>query len=65
MLAGDARPAGTLGVFRILEADTTGGPWYGEPHGDPSFLAPGEVVFDDDLANDTREVLAALAKECT
>ena len=67
-LAGDACPAGTLGVSRILEVDTSGGPWYGEPHGDPNFLAPGEVVltFDDGPSpNDTREVLAVLAKECT
>ena len=67
-LAGDACPAGTLGVSRILEVDTTGGPWYGEPNGDPNFLAPGEVVltFDDGPSpKDTREVLAALAKECT
>ena len=52
----------------ILEVDTTGGPWYGEPNGDPNFLAPGEVVltFDDGPSpNDTREVIAALAKECT
>ena len=68
VLAGDACPAGTLGVSRILEVDTTGGPWYGEPNGDPNFLAPGEVVltFDDGPSpNDTREVIAALAKECT
>ncbi|MBS0235269.1 MAG: polysaccharide deacetylase family protein [Proteobacteria bacterium] len=61
-------PAGALGVSRIIEVDTTGGPWFGEPHGDPNFLAPGEVVltFDDGPSpNDTREVLAALAKECT
>ena len=68
VLAGDACPAGTLGVSQILEVDTTGGPWYGEPNGDPNFLAPGEVVltFDDGPSpNDTREVIAALAKECT
>jgi peptidoglycan-N-acetylglucosamine deacetylase len=68
VLAGDACPAGTLGVSRVLEVDTTGGPWYGAPNGDPNFLAPGEVVltFDDGPSpNDTREILAALAKECT
>jgi peptidoglycan/xylan/chitin deacetylase (PgdA/CDA1 family) len=68
VLAGDACPADTLGVSRILEVDTNGGPWYGAPNGDPNFLAPGEVVltFDDGPSpKDTREVLAALAKECT
>jgi peptidoglycan/xylan/chitin deacetylase (PgdA/CDA1 family) len=67
-LAADTCPAGTLGVSREIEVDTTGGPWFGEPHGDPNFLKPGEVVltFDDGPApNDTREILAALAKECT
>ncbi len=61
-------PAGALGVSRIVEVDTTGGPWFGAPYGDPAFLAPGEVVltFDDGPSpKDTREVLAALAKECT
>lgn len=61
-------PAGTLGVSRVIEVDTTGGPWFGEPHGDPNFLAPKEVVltFDDGPSPaDTREILAALAKECT
>ena len=51
-----------------MEVDTTGGPWFGAPNGDPNFLAPGEVVltFDDGPSpNDTREILAALAKECT
>lgn len=66
--ADDACPAGTLGVSRTIEVDTTGGPWIGSPHGDPNFLAPGEVVltFDDGPSpKDTRAVLAALAKECT
>ena len=68
VLAGEACPAGALGVSRIFEVETTGGPWYGEPHGDPNFLAPGEVVltFDDGPSpSDTREIIAALAKECT
>ena len=68
VLAGDACPAGALGVSQIMEVDATGGPWYGAPNGDPNFLAPGEVVltFDDGPSpNDTREILAALAKECT
>ncbi|MFT3731645.1 MAG: polysaccharide deacetylase family protein [Hyphomicrobium sp.] len=60
--------AGTLGVSRTIEVDTTGGPWFGEPHGDRDFLKPGEVVltFDDGPSPaDTREILAALAKQCT
>lgn len=66
--AEEACPAGSLGVSRIIEVDTTGGPWFGSPHGDPNFLAPKEVVltFDDGPSpSDTREILAALAKECT
>jgi peptidoglycan/xylan/chitin deacetylase (PgdA/CDA1 family) len=66
--ADDACPAGTLGVSRTIEVDTTGGPWFGEPHGDRDFLKPGEVIltFDDGPSpKDTREILAALAKECT
>lgn len=66
--ADEACPAGTLGVSRTIEVDTTGGPWFGEPHGDPNFLAKDEVVltFDDGPSpKDTREILAALAKECT
>jgi len=61
-------PAGTLGVSRTIEVDTTGGPWFGAPYGDPNFLQPKEVVltFDDGPSPaDTREILAALAKECT
>jgi peptidoglycan/xylan/chitin deacetylase (PgdA/CDA1 family) len=61
-------PAGSLGVERVLEVDTTGGPWFGSPHGDPNFLRPGEVVltFDDGPSpKDTGAILAALAKECT
>jgi peptidoglycan-N-acetylglucosamine deacetylase len=66
--ADETCPAGALGVSRTIEVDTTGGPWFGSPHGDPNFLAPGEVVltFDDGPSpKDTREILAALAKECT
>lgn len=61
-------PAGALGVSRTVEVDTTGGPWFGEPHGNRDFLAQGEVVltFDDGpSARDTRTILAALAAECT
>ncbi|MBS0252928.1 MAG: polysaccharide deacetylase family protein [Proteobacteria bacterium] len=66
--AEDTCPKGTLGVSRTIEVDTTGGPWIGEPHGDPKFLEPGEVAltFDDGPSpQDTRKILAALAKECT
>ncbi|MET0409473.1 MAG: polysaccharide deacetylase family protein [Hyphomicrobium sp.] len=66
--AAEACAPGALGVSRTIEVDTAGGPWFGSPHGDPNFLAPGEVVltFDDGPSpQDTREVLAALAKECT
>lgn len=66
--AEDTCPKGALGVSRTIEVDATGGPWFGEPHGDPKFLAPGEVVltFDDGPSpQDTREILSALAKECT
>ena len=66
-LAEDTCPAGTLGVSRTVEVDTTGGPWFGEPHGDRNLLAPGEVVltFDDGPSpKNTRAILAALAKEC-
>jgi peptidoglycan-N-acetylglucosamine deacetylase len=58
----------TLGVSRTVEIDTRGGPWFGTPHGDPAFLAPGEVVltFDDGpMPKYTRPVLAALAAQCT
>jgi peptidoglycan/xylan/chitin deacetylase (PgdA/CDA1 family) len=57
-----------LGVSRIAEIDTTGGPWFGAPQGDPDFLAAGEVVltFDDGpLPKYTRPILAALASQCT
>lgn len=60
--------AGTLGISRTIEVDTTGGPWFGAPKGDPKFLQPKEVVltFDDGPSPaNTRKILAALAKECT
>lgn len=56
-----------LGVSRTVEVDTTRGPWFGEPLGDPDFLAAGEVVltFDDGPApRTTRPILEALAAEC-
>src|SRR5262249_32333568 len=58
----------TLGVARIAEIDATGGPWFGTPHGDPDFLAAGEVVltFDDGpIPKYTRPILEALAAQCT
>jgi peptidoglycan-N-acetylglucosamine deacetylase len=60
--------ADALGVSRVLEIDTSGGPWFGTPHGDPDVLSPGEVVltFDDGPAHrSTRRILAALAAQCT
>ncbi len=74
LLAGMPRPSAeqvcagdTLGVSRVAEIDTTGGPWFGTPQGDPSFLATGEVVltFDDGpVPKYTRPILAALAAQC-
>jgi len=61
-------PKDALGVSRTIEVDTTGGPWFGEPHGNRDFLSPGEVVltFDDGPApRSTRAILAALAAQCT
>jgi peptidoglycan-N-acetylglucosamine deacetylase len=66
--AGQTCPAGALGVTRVAEIDTTGGPWFGSPQGDPAFLAQGEVVltFDDGpVPRYTRPILAALAAQCT
>jgi peptidoglycan/xylan/chitin deacetylase (PgdA/CDA1 family) len=57
-----------LGVSRTVEVDTTNGPWFGEPHGNPDFLKRGEVVltFDDGPAPaSTRPILQALAAQCT
>jgi peptidoglycan/xylan/chitin deacetylase (PgdA/CDA1 family) len=57
-----------LGVSRTVEIATAGGPWFGTPRGDPTFLAPGEVVltFDDGpTPKNTRPILAALAAQCT
>jgi peptidoglycan/xylan/chitin deacetylase (PgdA/CDA1 family) len=57
-----------IGVARTVDVDTKGGPWFGEPLGDPNFLAPGEVVltFDDGpVPGSTHVILAALAAQCT
>src|ERR1043166_1900269 len=58
-----------LGVSRVVEVDTTGGPGFGSEHfKDMDFLRSGEVVltFDDGpWPNNTSKVLAALARHCT
>lgn len=58
-----------LGVSRVVEIDTTGGPGFGFQHYKMyDFLNPKEVVltFDDGpLPNRTTKVLAALNAECT
>jgi peptidoglycan/xylan/chitin deacetylase (PgdA/CDA1 family) len=71
-LADDRSCAGNpnaLGVSRVVEVDTTGGPGFGAEHfKGMDFLRPGEVVltFDDGpWPNNTPKVLAALAHHCT
>ena len=58
-----------LGVTRVVEIDTTGGPGFGFEHfKSHDFLRPGEVVltFDDGpWPRNTAAVLAALAAHCT
>ena len=58
-----------LGVSRVVEVETTGGPGFGAEHfKGMDFLRPGEVVltFDDGpWPNNTPKVLAALAHHCT
>jgi peptidoglycan-N-acetylglucosamine deacetylase len=58
-----------LGVSRVVEIDTTGGPGFGFEHFKQyDFLQPGEVVltFDDGpWPQHTPAVLAALAANCT
>jgi peptidoglycan/xylan/chitin deacetylase (PgdA/CDA1 family) len=58
-----------LGVSRVVEIDTTGGPGFGFEHfKSHDFLRPGEVVltFDDGpWPRNTPAVLAALASHCT
>jgi peptidoglycan/xylan/chitin deacetylase (PgdA/CDA1 family) len=58
-----------LGISRVVEIDTTGGPGFGFEHFKQyDFLQPGEVVltFDDGpWPHNTPEVLAALAANCT
>jgi len=58
-----------LGIARVVEVDTTGGPAFGFEHFKThDFLRPGEVVltFDDGpWPRHTPQVLAALAAHCT
>src|SRR5438552_5951510 len=58
-----------LGVARVVEIDTTGGPGFGFQHyKNYDFLQPKEVVltFDDGpLPNRTTAILAALEAQCT
>lgn len=68
----EAKPAidctGKLGVSRVAEVDTTGGGDYGEQYPPTKLLEKGEVVitFDDGPhPTFTREILAALAEQCT
>jgi peptidoglycan-N-acetylglucosamine deacetylase len=60
--------AGALGVSRVVEIDTAGGPGFGFQHFKAyDFLNPGEVVltFDDGpWPVNTPAVLAALAAQC-
>lgn len=64
-----ASDGSVLGVSRIVEIDTTGGPHFGGTQGQRvDFLADREIVltFDDGpLRAYTRKVLAALADHCT
>jgi peptidoglycan/xylan/chitin deacetylase (PgdA/CDA1 family) len=66
--AGCANP-NALGISRIVEIDTTGGPGFGFEHfKEHDFLRPKEVVltFDDGpWPKNTPAVLAALASHCT
>src|SRR5215813_884297 len=57
-----------LGVSRVIDVDTTGGPWLGGAHGNREMLAPAEVVltFDDGpRPHSTQAILSALAEQCT
>src|ERR1700689_2561080 len=66
---GCAAGQNTLGVSRIVEIDTTGGPGFGsEQFKAYDFLQPGEVVltFDDGpWPGNTPAVLKALHDQCT
>jgi peptidoglycan/xylan/chitin deacetylase (PgdA/CDA1 family) len=62
------RNPNALGVSRVVEIDTTGGPGFGFEHFKMyDFLRPGEVVltFDDGPWPTTPIVLEALEEQCT
>src|SRR5262245_57320186 len=70
--AADPKPAidckDKLGVSRVAEVDTAGGGEYGEQYPPTKLLEKGEVVitFDDGPHPEyTRQILAALAEQCT
>lgn len=66
-LPGCANPL-AIGVSRVVEVDTIGGPRFGAQFNRNSFLSDGEVVltFDDGPVRPyTQEILAALAAHCT
>jgi peptidoglycan/xylan/chitin deacetylase (PgdA/CDA1 family) len=67
--AGCANNPNALGLARIVEVDTTGGPGFGFEHfKELDFLRPKEIVltFDDGpWPHNTPAVLAALAANCT
>jgi peptidoglycan/xylan/chitin deacetylase (PgdA/CDA1 family) len=71
IVAGAACPGNpnALGVSRVVEVDTTGGPGFGsEQFKTHDFLREGEIVltFDDGpWPKNTQAVLAALAAHCT
>ena len=64
-----ASDASRLGLSRVVEIDTAGGPRFGGDRGRANdFLKDGEVVltFDDGpMRHSTRAVLKALADQCT
>ncbi len=60
--------ADKLGVSRVAEVDTTGGPEFGDQYPPQALLQKGEVVltFDDGPhPTFTKEILAALKAQCT
>ncbi len=63
-----ATKPGVLGLSRVVEIDTAGGPVFGGSHKGNNFLKAGEVIltFDDGpMRAYTRPVLKALAAHCT
>lgn len=62
-------PTDALGVSRVVEIDTSGGPRFGQQYhkDEPQFLEPGEVVltFDDGpMRRYTLPILDALDEQC-